>query len=222
MKPCKGWLSQRYGKFPQASGQPWIHVGDDYAGNRGDEVVTISDGTVLYAGPGQNVPNWLSDLLMLYRGSDASGNCVIIQHDGWVETANHLEFYTVSTGMKVKRGWRIGGMGDSGNAFGVHLHHECLTTPASSIPPFSRYDPHFQIAHENAQAMKFVHLAKDIDMKPEQFDALIKTIEDQGAYTREYVGLMFTKGWYTGRGANRKFTEGVALTLAKIKAKVGA
>lgn len=154
MKPCNARISQDYGEFPQASGQPWIHVGIDYAGSRGEIVVTISEGTVLFAGPGELVPNWLADTLMLYRGSTASGNCVIVQHDGWVETFNHLEFYLINTGDTVKRGFRVGGMGDSGNAFGVHLHYETLTTPASAQPPFSRYNPHLQMAYEDERALE--------------------------------------------------------------------
>lgn len=222
MLPTKARVSQPYGQFPQASGQPWIHVGTDYAGERGQEIVTIADGTVLYAGPGQFVPNWLADTLMLYRGSDASGNCVIIQHDGWVETSNHQEFVTVKTGDKVKRGWRIGGMGDSGNAFGVHLHHETLTTPASAEPPFSRYDPDLQISYEDQQAAIILASLKDIEMTNEQLDTILNAIHEEGEQSREYFGLLVTKGWYTGRGKNRKWTEGLGLSIAKIKSKLGA
>lgn len=189
MKPCTARISQPYGQFPQASGQPWIHVGDDYAGERGQEVVTIADGRVLFAGPGQNVPNDLADLLMLYRGSDASGNCVIVEHAGWVETFNHLEFYTVNTGDIVKRGWRVGGMGDSGNAYGVHLHHETLTVPASPVPPFSRYNPQFQIDYEDQQAGTIAPQATEIELAEDEIMAMTPKERE------EFAELVALKTW---------------------------
>lgn len=212
MRPSKARISQRYGTFPQASGQPWIHVGDDYAGERGEEVVTIAPGTVLFAGPGQFVPNSLADMLMLYRGSDASGNCVIVGHEGWVETFNHLEFYTVNTGDKLQRGWRVGGMGDSGNAFGVHLHHETLTTPASAQPPFSRYDPQLQVAYEDREAARIAALAKDDEMTPEQLNAIIDAIREEGAQTR----AVLTSGYYLGRGKNRRRFPSIAELIGRV------
>lgn len=184
MRPTTATISQPYGVFPQASGQPWIHLGDDYACYRGQDIVTIAAGRVLFAGPSELVPNQLADRIMLYRGSTASGRCVITEHDdnttGWIQTFNHLEFYTVNTGDAIFRGQRVGGAGDSGNAFGVHLHHECIDPGAvTNQAPFGRYNPQIQIDYEDAQAAlaSIPSPERLADMTPEQYAELILRLE---------------------------------------------
>lgn len=58
-------------------------------------------------------------------GNASYGNCVKIEHeDGYATLYAHLSEVYVKKGEYVKRGQVIGRMGDTGNAYGVHLHFE--------------------------------------------------------------------------------------------------
>lgn len=215
MRPSTARISQPYGQFPQASGQPWIHLGDDYACERGEDVVTIAPGIVLYAGPGQNVPDYLADMFMLYRGSDASGNCILVEHDGWAESFNHLEFWTVNTGDTVFRGQRVGGAGDSGNAFGVHLHHETLTIPAANTPPFSRYNPQLQVDYEDRIAGRIAPQATEIEILEDEFMAM--TEKQRKEFIDEIAEAAASKTWFYGGVAN---TQGGKQTIWRVLVQI--
>ncbi|TVY11666.1 M23 family metallopeptidase [Paenibacillus cremeus] len=55
------------------------------------------------------------------------GNCIIIDHQNGFETLyGHLSKIEVSQGEAVRKGDRIGVMGSTGNATGVHLHFEII------------------------------------------------------------------------------------------------
>lgn len=151
MHPVNGWISQEVFNENQASGQPFPHVGRDYAADRGAEVRTIAPGTVIYVTrEGEPVPDWLANRFMLVPGSTAGGNSVFVQHDGWVEYFGHLENTTVRAGQGLARGQSIGGAGDSGNAQGVHLHYEVIIEPCPAVFPWGRYHPQLQIDLEDS------------------------------------------------------------------------
>lgn len=58
-------------------------------------------------------------------GNASYGNCVRIEHeDGYSTLYAHLESVSVKLGESVKQGQTIGTMGDTGNAYGIHLHFE--------------------------------------------------------------------------------------------------
>lgn len=58
-------------------------------------------------------------------GTKSYGNYVIIEHNDTYRTLYaHLKNVTVKKGERVKRGAIIGYMGNTGNAYGAHLHFE--------------------------------------------------------------------------------------------------
>ncbi|MDY0324292.1 MAG: M23 family metallopeptidase, partial [Candidatus Carbobacillus sp.] len=63
---------------------------------------------------------------VIFAGRDGSyGNLVKISHGNGYETwYAHLSSISVSVGQQVAKGQKIGVMGDTGNATGVHLHFE--------------------------------------------------------------------------------------------------
>ena len=151
VNPTNGNTTQKFGQTNQASGDPFPHTGKDYAAVRGQEVRTIANGKVIHAGVAY--PDALADRFMLVRGSNAGGNFVIIEHDGWIELMAHLNTIDVRAGQSVVRGQRIGGAGDSGNAFGVHVHYETIDPKLiRNTYPFGRYNPDLQIAQEDRLA----------------------------------------------------------------------
>lgn len=105
--PSNYKISTEYG----VKGKYWFrgyHTGIDIGGGRNTTVVAANDGVVVFAG-------W----------NGAYGNCIIIDHGGGLYTlyAHATKLYVASLD-KVKRGQAIMGMGETGNAYGVHLHFE--------------------------------------------------------------------------------------------------
>jgi murein DD-endopeptidase MepM/ murein hydrolase activator NlpD len=153
MQPTDGRKTQSFNTYPQASGEPWGHTGDDYAGNIGDLVRTIADGVVLFAGWSQDMPDSMADAYMFVRGSGNGGIMALIQHDGWCSLSAHLDSTPLNPGDTVTRGQVIGTVGTTGRSTGSHLHYECIEDGAvTNQPMFGRYDPALQIAHEDAVA----------------------------------------------------------------------
>lgn len=69
-------------------------------------------------------------------GTKSYGNFVKIKHkDGYYTLYAHLKDVYVNQGDYVKRGQKIGYMGDSGNAYGIHLHFELRTPQDKRINP---------------------------------------------------------------------------------------
>lgn len=97
-----------------------MHNGIDVVGTGStlDYIVAHSDGTVVQARNN-------------YRTTDTSGgsygNYVLIKHtNGYYTLYAHMKYnsVTVKAGQKVKKGQTIGYMGNTGYAFGAHLHFE--------------------------------------------------------------------------------------------------
>lgn len=108
------------------------HTGDDYPAPIGTIVHAAAAGTVVHAGWGGDAGG---------TGS-AYGNQVIIDHGGQVRSYYaHLSAIAVKTGMIVAAGQVLGAVGETGNAFGPHLHFE-VTLGTSSMPACSQFtDP---------------------------------------------------------------------------------
>jgi len=98
-----------------------------------DDIIAHSDGTV----------NWCQTGLGNMKGSSGNasyGNCVKIAHNGGYETLYaHMARVYVSNGQHVSKGQAIGYMGDSGNAYGGHLHFE-VRKNGSRINPIPYLD----------------------------------------------------------------------------------
>lgn len=93
--------------------EPWgtsgVHKGIDIFARKGTELMSTTDGLVLYTGH-------------LAKG----GNAVLVLAPGWkLHYFAHLDSIDTFTGALVFSGQRIGTVGDSGNARGKppHLHY---------------------------------------------------------------------------------------------------
>ncbi len=85
-----------------------FHRGLDYAGYVGDPIVAPADGEVTLVGP---------NFTLL-------GNCIIINHgEGLCGLYMHLSEIGVKKGDKVKKGQRVGKIGNTGASTGPHLHY---------------------------------------------------------------------------------------------------
>ncbi len=85
------------------------HLGLDIAAPRGTQIQASHDGIVIYAGNG-------------FRGY---GKLVMVEFgDRWATLYSHLSRITVREGQWIKRGQKLGVIGRTGNASGIHLHYE--------------------------------------------------------------------------------------------------
>jgi len=85
------------------------HTGLDFRASYGTPIRAVKAGVVLYAG---NSGNW-------------AGNHVAIQHaDGKTTMSSHMSSMAVKAGQTVRAGQVIGYVGQTGRAFGAHLHFE--------------------------------------------------------------------------------------------------
>src|SRR5699024_4956097 len=98
-----------------------MHTGDDYAAPLGTPIHAVTDGTVVYTGPGR-----------LGRSSEL----VIIEHT--VQDTTFYSWYVhmypegifVEVGQQVRAGEIIAEVGNNGNSTGPHLHFEIHTSDA--------------------------------------------------------------------------------------------
>ena len=85
------------------------HYGVDFAAPLGTAVYSSHAGKVIYAGKS-------------FRGY---GNLVVVEHpDGYASFYAHLHYIQIRQGSLIDAGTKIGSVGESGNARGVHLHFE--------------------------------------------------------------------------------------------------
>ena len=83
-----------------------------------DTIVAHSDGKVVFCQTGKKNNK-------LAVGNASYGNCVKIDHgNGYSTLYAHLATVTVKLGQAVKKGQKIGVMGNTGRSFGAHLHFE--------------------------------------------------------------------------------------------------
>ena len=109
-----------------------MHHGVDMENPRGTPIMAAADGVVLYAG---------EDSTTLFGPQTAYyGNLVVIQYpftssDGQpvFSLYGHMQRVDVQSGQAVKQGDQVGMVGDSGVAFGPHLHFEVRVGDAYSF-----------------------------------------------------------------------------------------
>jgi murein DD-endopeptidase MepM/ murein hydrolase activator NlpD len=107
--PTKGWVTSRFGyrKSP-FTGRKEFHKGLDIASRTGTPVMATADGVVTFSGT--------KGLL---------GKIIIIDHGhGMVTRYAHLHKSLKKQGDVVKRGDKIGQIGNSGRSTGPHLHYD--------------------------------------------------------------------------------------------------
>lgn len=89
-------------------GKRW-HYGLDLAAKKGTPILASEAGVVIYVG----------------KGFSGYGKLIVVEHnDTWATLYSHLNKFSVKEGDKVRRGQKIGEMGRTGRATGVHLHFE--------------------------------------------------------------------------------------------------
>ena len=94
-----------------------------------NQVTAHSDGTVTWVQTGQKHNTKA-------KGNASYGNAVKIKHpDGYFTLYAHLKSVKVKKGEKVKQGQVIGIMGDTGKAYGRHLHFEVRKPNDTRINP---------------------------------------------------------------------------------------
>ncbi len=88
------------------------HNGIDIAAPEGTPIIAARDGYVSLARGGDG---W----------NGGYGNYVVVTHENGVQTLYaHMSSIDVLQGQKVNRGQKVGGMGNTGQSTGVHLHFE--------------------------------------------------------------------------------------------------
>lgn len=117
-------------------GYSLLHRGVDigWRGGENDYVLAHSDGKVVFLQKGQKNNTKA-------KGNASYGNCVKIKHDnGYYTLYAHLEYTSVRKGQRVVKGQSIGYIGQTGKAFGKHLHFEVRNTKDVRINPIKYID----------------------------------------------------------------------------------
>lgn len=132
-------------------GTPRAHQGVDFAAEVGQEVYAVADGVIV----GMNMAddnNYGLTLTLRFVDSDEGTNSYL-----YAFYAHLNGFAGVWVGMPIRRGERVGYVGDSGNAKGMntkakgcHLHFEIRTEPNLPRGLAGRADPLNYIEVENA------------------------------------------------------------------------
>lgn len=107
--PTRGWITSGFGyRIYPFTGETKFHEGLDISTRIGTDVVATADGIVVETG---------YDITY--------GNNIIIDHGfGFITRYGHLSSINVKTGSVVKRGQKIGEVGNTGFSTGPHLHYE--------------------------------------------------------------------------------------------------
>lgn len=117
--PTRGWVTSDFGsRVDPYTSERVMHAGIDIAGPHGKEIISPSDGTVVFAG--------------LEGGY---GNVVVIDHGYGIKSRfGHLASIKVKPGERVKRGDLIAAMGNTGRSTGPHLHYEVRVNGIAQNP----------------------------------------------------------------------------------------
>jgi len=108
IRPVKGWVTSTFGmRISPFTGLKHAHRGIDIANRIGTPVVATANGRVGKVGRDANIGRFIS-----------------ISHGYGVRTVyGHLSRTFVKTGQRVKRGQKIGALGNTGRSTGSHLHY---------------------------------------------------------------------------------------------------
>lgn len=105
------------------------HTGFDFSAPIGTPIYAPTAGVVTHAGSGGDAAGW-------------AGNYVVIEHaDGTQTLYAHMSSISVQSGAKVTGGTRLGQVGQTGRAFGPHLHFEVYPAGAEPGDVYSAVNP---------------------------------------------------------------------------------
>jgi len=105
MWPVKGEIVSKYGKNQEG----FYNDGINIFSKKGAKVISSADGKVIYSG--NEIPGY--------------GNLILIKHSkNWITAYAHLSEVFISKGKKVKKGEKIGSVGNTGNVRKPQLHFE--------------------------------------------------------------------------------------------------
>lgn len=126
LKPTTGWYTSGFGvRASPFTGKSTMHEGLDIANHIGSIILAPASGVVTYAG-----------------ARAGYGNLITIDHGyGLQSQYGHISRSFVHTGEKVKRGQKIGAVGNTGRSTGPHVHYEVRV---NGIP----VDPYYYVLEE--------------------------------------------------------------------------
>jgi len=107
--PVRGWVTSGFGERTSPfTGFNQIHQGMDIANRIGTPIVATANGIVVQAGR-----------------DDGLGKMVAISHGYGIKTIyGHMSEIYVKAGQRIKRGDKVGAMGNTGHSTGPHLHYQ--------------------------------------------------------------------------------------------------
>src|SRR5512143_3051285 len=117
--PTRGWVTSDFGlRLDPYSAEREMHGGMDIATQHGQSVVAPSDGTVVFNAT-----------------EGGYGKVLVIDHGYGVKTRyGHLSEVFVHLGDRVKRGQKVGAVGNTGRSTGPHLHYEVRVNGIAENP----------------------------------------------------------------------------------------
>ena len=118
--PVKGKLLSKYGKTKNGFYNDGININS----KKGTKVLSSEDGKVIYSG--NEIPGY--------------GNLILIKHNkNWITAYAHLNEVFIEKGRKVKKGEKIGSVGNTGNVRMLQLHFE-IRKGKESVDPLKFYN----------------------------------------------------------------------------------
>lgn len=116
--PTYGVMASPFGA-PVAYQTCGFHTGQDWFAPTGMPIFATAPGTVVYVGP----------LWMDGPGVGRGPHAIVIDHGGYFTSYSHNSAADVRPGDAVRRGQRIGAVGDEGYSGLPHLHFEKVASP---------------------------------------------------------------------------------------------
>ena len=109
IRPTAGWIASRFGhRISPFTGLEEFHRGLDIATREGTPIVAPADGIVTFSG-----------------NNGSLGKTIVIDHtNGTVTRYGHMKELLAQRGARIKRGDKIGLVGNTGRSTGPHLHYE--------------------------------------------------------------------------------------------------
>lgn len=113
--PVNGWITSPYGyRVHPIYGYYGLHDGTDFGAGCGSSLIASANGTVVQ----RYYDSVYGNRLYINVGRVNGANLTLVY--------NHATGYNVGIGDKVKRGQRVGSVGDTGWSTGCHLHFTVL------------------------------------------------------------------------------------------------